>query len=129
MGRFNNFMNGRNGNDEFGRFLSLITMILLIVSLFTRIPGLYIVALAFLIFSYFRIFSKNLEKRQAENDWFLDRKDSIASFFSGARRQARDRDHRYFKCPRCGKKLRVPRGRGRISIHCPSCGCDFIKIT
>ena len=129
MGRFNNFMNGRNGNDEFGRFLSIVTIILLLASLFSRLSGLYIVALVFIVFSYFRIFSRNLSKRQAENDWYLDKRDSIAAFFTGVKRQAKDRDHRYYKCPRCGKKLRVPKGRGKISIHCPTCGCDFIKTT
>ena len=28
---------------------------------------------------------------------------------------------------RCGQQLRVPRGRGKISITCPKCGQQFIK--
>ena len=32
-----------------------------------------------------------------------------------------------YRCPNCKQKVRVPRGRGRISIHCPKCGTDFIK--
>ena len=35
--------------------------------------------------------------------------------------------YRYFKCPHCRQSIRVPRGRGRISITCPKCGTSFIK--
>ena len=34
-----------------------------------------------------------------------------------------------YRCPSCGQKVRVPRGKGRISIHCPKCQRDFIKRT
>jgi transcription elongation factor Elf1 len=41
----------------------------------------------------------------------------------------RDKEHRYFKCPGCGQRLRVPRGKGRISINCRSCGAAFERNT
>ena len=34
---------------------------------------------------------------------------------------------RFYRCPKCGQQLRVPRGRGKISITCPKCGNQFIK--
>ena len=39
--------------------------------------------------------------------------------------RAHDREHRYFKCPNCGQQMRVPRGKGRITVHCRSCGAVF----
>ena len=37
----------------------------------------------------------------------------------------RDKDHRYFKCPNCGQQLRVPRGKGKITVTCRNCGVSF----
>ena len=41
------------------------------------------------------------------------------------RTRMKDREHRYFKCPSCGQQMRVPRGKGRITVHCRSCGATF----
>jgi len=41
----------------------------------------------------------------------------------------RDRSHRYYSCPRCRQPVRVPRGKGKISITCPKCSEKFIKKT
>lgn len=123
------FFDGRNGTDELNRFLSIVTMVFLLLSMFTGLTILYSIAVVLLIFTLFRSFSRNLDKRQAENDWYLDRKDQIAGFFSGTKRRMNDRTHRYYKCPNCRKSLRVPKGKGKISIHCPQCGRDFIRRT
>ena len=34
-------------------------------------------------------------------------------------------EYHHFLCPGCGQKLRVPRGRGRVLVHCPRCGREF----
>ena len=39
------------------------------------------------------------------------------------------RTYKVFICPTCKQKLRVPRGKGKISISCPKCGTSFIKKT
>ena len=64
----------------------------------------------------------------AENRWFLAQRYAVQQRFAGARtRFAQRKVYRYFRCPRCRQQLRVPRGRGRISITCPKCGTSFIK--
>ena len=37
--------------------------------------------------------------------------------------------HRYYKCPKCRQSVRVPRGKGKISITCPRCREKFIRKT
>ena len=41
----------------------------------------------------------------------------------------KDRQHRYFDCPKCHQMVRVPRGKGKISITCPRCREKFVKKT
>ena len=124
-------MSGRYGGDAFSNFLSLAALVVVVLGLF--IPGLFGMLLgwlgwAVLIYSYYRIFSRNIPRRAAENRWFLAQRYAVQQRFAGARtRFAQRKVYRYFRCPRCRQQLRVPRGRGRISITCPKCGTSFIK--
>lgn len=141
--RIRQWMSGRYGRDELNTFLSFLCIILLVINMFVGRRILFYLALAVLVILYLRTFSKNYSKRRAENEKFLQIKDRITGFFTGRRSGGRtenryndqyraekeDREHVYFSCPRCRKRLRVPRGRGKISIHCPQCGNDFIERT
>ena len=124
-------MSGRYGGDAFSNFLSLAALVVVVFGLF--VPGLFGMLLgwlgwAALIYSYYRIFSRNIPKRAAENRWFLAQRYAVQQRFASARtRFAQRKVYRYFRCPRCRQQLRVPRGRGRISITCPKCGTSFIK--
>lgn len=124
---FQRFMSGRYGYDSFSRFLSIAALVLLILGLFLW-DILYYVGLAVLIYSYFRTFSRNIQKRYAENQWFLNRTAGLRSSAGHLRaRFAQRREYRYFRCPHCRQTIRVPRGRGRISITCPKCQTQFIR--
>lgn len=70
--KFIRFMNGRNGMDELARAESWVVMILLVVSIFTRSAILDILAIGLMIHMYFRVFSRNINKRYAENQKFLN---------------------------------------------------------
>lgn len=70
--KFIRFMNGRNGMDELARAESWVVMILLVVSIFTRSAILDILAIGLMIHMYFRVFSRNVNKRYAENQKFLN---------------------------------------------------------
>ena len=126
--RFRNFMSGRYGMDQFGRFLSFVNIILLIISIFA-FRWLFWVALALIAYQYFRVFSRNVYKRYAENQKFLNFVYRIKNSFNKKVQRAKDKEHCYFKCPNCKRTLRVPRGKGTISIHCPHCDNDFVKRT
>lgn len=70
--KFIRFMNGRNGMDELARAESWVVMILLLVSIFTRSAILDILAIGLMIHMYFRVFSRDINKRYAENQKFLN---------------------------------------------------------
>ena len=90
---------------------------------------MWVVSYAALIFSIFRMFSRNYTSRRAENDKFLSLVSPIVQGFQRERAQMRDKDHVYFRCPHCGQMLRVPKGKNRISITCRNCGNVFQKKT
>ncbi|MCD7981014.1 MAG: zinc-ribbon domain-containing protein [Clostridiales bacterium] len=37
--------------------------------------------------------------------------------------------YKFYMCPHCSQKVRVPKGKGRIEITCPKCRTTFIKTT
>ena len=126
--KFQRFMTGRNGADELTRLCMTVTLLLLIVSMFTRWGILYWIALALMIYSYWRMFSKNIPKRYAENQKYRNlcyrvvvKKDQFK------KRWSQRKTHRFYKCPQCKQTVRVPKGRGKICITCPKCRTEFVK--
>ena len=119
---FYKFMYGRYGTDTLNRFLSLLVIIILVVMVFLNgYPRLIlsVVGLILLFLVYFRMFSRNIYQRRKENDWFrkiINRVKNIPHY-------------RYFKCPNCKVKIRIPRHKGKIEITCPKCRGTFIKKT
>ena len=126
--KFARFMYGRYGVDELGKALMYLSLGMIVISMFWGGKLLNALIWMTLIFSYYRMFSKNHAKRWAENQKYLQLKRAVMTKFR-ARKGTVDRQHRIFQCPTCGQKLRVPRGKGKISIHCPKCQNDFIKRT
>lgn len=121
------FMWGRYGNDRFNQFLMLTALVCLIISIFGP-DVLYLVALLIMIYAYFRMFSKQIYRRTAENQKYLKLEGRVRSFFQRKKREAGQRkNYHIYKCPNCKQKLRVPRGRGKIAISCRKCGTEFIR--
>lgn len=133
--RLSRWMAGRNGIDPLGMATLVLYFILTAAANFTGLSVLYYLSLVFFIVGVWRMLSRNVFQRRKENDVFLRFWSRIVSAFrgfSGWQRSycARIRDrqtHRYFKCPNCKNKLRVPRGRGKIVITCPVCHTEFTK--
>ena len=116
------FMMGRYGTDKLNMAILGIGLIACLISMFIRIPtvNLTLTLISYILMGWaiFRTFSRNTYKRYQENRRYL-----------GLLQRMKDRDHRYFDCPRCHQQIRVPRGKGKISITCPKCGEKFIKKT
>ena len=113
-------MLGRYGSDKLNVALLVAGVALMVLgSLFgKKLAFLSLVAYIPLFYCIFRMYSRNLEARRRENAAFVN-------FFS----HLKDKEHRYFRCPRCKQTVRVPRGRGRINIRCPKCSERFIRKT
>lgn len=123
------FMYGRNGFDLFSRFLTYLALALVVLQLLIRGAAgraLWYLAIAVLIYAYFRIFSRNLNKRRAENAKYYHYRMKVINAFRDWRdRRRQSRDYKFFRCPSCRAMLRVPRGKGRIRVTCRKCGMAF----
>ena len=124
--RLQRFMRGRYGTDDFGKFTLVLALIFCIASIFIDSALLNTFAFLLLFFSYFRMFSRKIYKRYEENQKFLQVKNKIVRSLH-LNRLSQRKDYRFFRCPICQQTVRVPRGKGKIKIHCPKCQNDFIK--
>ncbi len=125
------FMAGRYGVDAFGKFLNIVSIILLIIALFSRWSIFYLLGVIIIIYEYFRMFSRNIQKRYQENQKYLTLKYKLVIKFGKIKSifkpRADAKTHKVFKCPDCKQKVRVPKGKGRIEITCPKCKNKFVK--
>ena len=119
------FMYGRYGNDQLNLFLIGLYLLLYLVFMFTRWDMLYFVSFVLLALTLSRLLSRNMERRRMENARFMRAAGPVLSWLRLRRTIHRDKEHVYFKCPSCGQQLRVPRGRGKITVTCRSCGANF----
>ena len=116
------FMEGRYGSDKLNTAILMVALVLVLV--YTFLPFglvkiiLWIISYVLMIWAIFRMLSRNTYRRYQENRRFLQIVDGI-----------RDREHRYYNCPTCRQRVRVPRRKGKISITCPKCREKFIKTT
>ncbi len=126
--KFRQFMIGRYGTDGLNQALSIASIVMLLISLLTRISLFTWVGVVLLVLCYYRSLSRNISKRTEENYKYYTIKDRVDRKFQDLKDQWANRKvYHYYRCPKCRQKLRVPRGRGRIQISCPRCGTQFIK--
>lgn len=137
--RLQNFMRGRYGMDAFGRFLNGSLFVVIFVNLFAKSRLLDLLFWIVLIFCYSRILSKNYARCQRQNQWFLSHTVGIRSKLFRMRQQVmsdamakaayheRNKGYHIYKCKKCGQKIRIPKGKGKILVTCPKCGYEFKK--
>ena len=126
------FMQGRYGVDKFSNFLFVVALVCLVVEIWVPVALvrniLNLASLLLLLYSYYRIFSKNHPKRYAENERFIKYFGGLQGLFNKRRNdRMQKRYHRIFKCPNCRQSVRVPKGKGKIAITCPKCRTEFIR--
>ncbi len=122
-------MFGRYGTDQFSLALTGAYFVFWFLSQLFRSPILRLAALVCIFVAFWRMFSRQLDKRRAENEQFLELIRPLQRSFCTLRCRRRDKEHCYFRCPNCGQQLRVPKGKGKISITCRSCGVSFEEKT
>ena len=109
---------GCYGVDQLSLTILYLDVALCIVGLFARSGWITLLSYVPMFFVLFRMLSKNRYQRYQENRRFLQLKDRL-----------KDRSNRYYRCPKCRQMVRVPKGKGKISITCPRCKERFIRKT
>lgn len=119
-------MQGRYGGDKLSLTLLIAGIVFSMLTSFTQIGIFYYVGLAVYLIALFRMFSRNTAKRAAENQKFL-------AFFGNLSREIRQffvrlknsRKYKYFRCPQCRARLRLPRKVGEVTVTCSKCKNQF----
>ena len=116
------FMAGRYGTDRLNMVILCAGLFVSLLSMWIRVPALnmlfFVLSYGLMIWAICRSLSRNTYKRYQENRRFLQLWNRL-----------KDRHNRYFDCPKCRQVVRVPRGKGKISITCPRCKEKFIRKT
>ena len=136
---FRSFMYGRNGADHLSMALLWAGLILdllggivgsIAASVIFPILGILLNMLGFAcyVFCIFRMFSRNVDKRRAENRRYV----TLMEKKKTQRRQAKVRfqnrkTYKYFKCPGCKAWLRLSRGKGVVTVTCSRCHTSFTQ--
>ena len=120
---FQRFMMGRYGTDKLNIYILVAGLVLGVLSVILGLlPPINLLlslgAYVLMGVAIFRTLSRNTYKRYQENRKFLMFLDRI-----------KDREHRYFTCPKCRQPVRVPRKKGKIMITCPKCRERFQRKT
>lgn len=123
---FARFMVGRYGPDQLYNFLLAVYVALLVLNLFINSFALMLLESAVLVYMLFRVFSRNIYKRQEENRWYLRVSKKPKDFFALTKNRFRDRKtHVYRACPSCKSTLRLPKQKGKHTAVCPRCARRF----
>ena len=126
--RMQGFMAGRYGTDQLSKLILWISLACLAVSMFTRLNVFYILGLVLLIYTYYRMFSRNVAKRYAENQKYLNWRYGFAVRRNKWKVHWEQRKiYRFYNCPQCRQKVRVPKGKGKVAITCPKCRMEFVR--
>lgn len=135
MNWFRRFMYGRYGTDQLSNFLFVLYLVLIVFQMAFRgsIVGTILMFLSYavVLVYFFRTFSRNIYRRQMENQKFMTAWKPVKNYFKFLKMRFQERNgvKKIFRCPKCHQTIRVPKGKGRIAITCPKCRFEFIKRT
>lgn len=123
LNKLQQFMYGRYGLDDLGKFLFKIYFILLIINIFVKSYVLTIIEFIIVVIVLYRFISKDIYKRSNENVKFRKIKKKLLKPFLNIKRNFKDKDHVYKKCHHCKTtlKLPLPNKRGIKKVKCTNC--------
>lgn len=125
--KFIRFFSGRYGTDDLNRFLFVVELILFVASFI--FPNLFLMFLFYVVIFWYlyRSMSRNYVARSIENQKFIKLKTKFVHTFTCIKKNFTDKGYKHFVCPNCAQIVRVPKGKGVITITCPSCRKAFDK--
>ena len=130
--KFAKFMYGRYGTDRLNMFFLIVLMVCAVGNLFVTNAYFSVLLTSWefllIILIYYRMFSRNISKRYAENQKYLAMENRVRRFFGKNKYiQQQRKEFHIYTCPQCKQKIRIPKGKGKVSIRCPKCGREFVK--
>ena len=131
--KFYRFMQGRYGVDQFAKFTMGVALVSIVLAIFVNTGSsagslLDMLGLVAIVYTYFRIFSRNISKRAQENQKYLSATAKLRQRLNKEKNMMKQRkEYHIYTCPSCGQKVRIPRGKGKIEISCPKCHSKFVK--
>lgn len=129
MNAYQRMMRGRYGTDQLNFFLIIISLIVSVLNsfFFKNNQILNGVSYVLLLLVILRSFSKKNATRRKENRMYMKWTSWLRARYTVLKGNLSDKEHRYYICPQCNKKVRVPSGHGKIAITCPNCRHEFTK--
>lgn len=122
------FMAGRYGTDQLNMAMLGVAIAGSLIGAVSGLGILTLMADALLIVMFIRMFSKDRYRRAHENQVYLEKTCAVRRAVNEwMNRVKNSKKYRYFVCPKCKKRLRVPRGVGKVTITCKDCGTKFDK--
>lgn len=120
-------MQGRYGiMDSLNKFLISCGLILIFLTIFIHAGWLNLLGLLFLIATYWRVFSRKIYQRARENGKFQQWTTWLTKPISRRYQEWQQRkQYRFFTCKNCHQRIRIPKGKGKIQITCPTCRHQF----
>jgi ribosomal protein S27E len=123
-------MTGRYGPDHLGVAMIVVSLVISLLNGIIHFMPIVYISYLILLLAVFRMLSRNITRRRAENDKFIRYWWPVRTRLSRSWANIKHRKtHRFLKCPGCGNTLRVPKGKGRLQITCPKCGERFFRKT
>lgn len=106
------FMAGRYGTDRLNMVILCAGLVASLLSVWTQSRGLnlvfFLLSYGLMIWAIFRSLSRNTYKRYLENRKFLQLINRV-----------KDRQNRYFDCPKCARWCGFPGARGKSPLPAP----------
>ena len=126
--RTSTLMQGRYGADYFSAFLMKAALVCMVLSWLDALSFLYAWGILWIGIAIFRMMSRKIEKHRAENTAYLQDSYKIQTAFCEHKVRWKERKkYKYFKCKGCKRLLRVPRGRGNLTVTCHKCGHKMVQ--
>ncbi|HCJ09413.1 MAG TPA: hypothetical protein DHV96_13970 [Lachnospiraceae bacterium] len=129
-------MGRRCGLDELNNLIMLVGFLYVVAALFTKNKIFLLLGAAFVVLCYLRVFSKNVDKRKRENDFYMRYMGKVVLEARLLKLMTRmkcksilDKEYVYFVCDECHQVIRVPKGKNKVNIRCPKCNHTFVKRT
>ena len=124
------FLRGRYGADALSRALLVVYLVIAVLTIFIKNDLIRIllngVSLLVCAFMFYRMFSRNINKRAAENRKYLHCARKSKQWLLLRRNKWKYRKtHVYRECPHCRAQIRLPLIPGDHQCDCPKCGNPF----